>query len=160
MRFGNTVLAGCLVALLLVGCQADGQTAATEQRTGQAAVQVTQAWARATPEAAPVAGAFMTIVNESDQADRLLAVESAIAEQVEIHEMRHEDGMMKMREMENGVPVPAHGTLELKPGGYHLMLVRPVKPLQEGDQFSATLVFEHAGRQEAHFDVRALGAAH
>ena len=149
MRFRKSGWA-CIWVVLLAACQPERS----------ATIHTTEAWARATPTAAPVAGAFMTIVNDTDQADRLLAVESDVAEQVEIHEMRHENGMMRMRKIEDGLALPAHGRLELKPGGYHLMLISPSKPLEEGGQFSATLVFANAGRQAVHFDVRALGAEH
>jgi len=107
---------------------------------------------------APVAGGFLTVVNDGNQPDTLLRVESDVAERVELHQMRNDGGVMRMRALPEGVVVPAHGTLELKPGGYHLMLIKPRRVLAPGDHFDATLVFQHGGRVTVQFDVRALGA--
>lgn len=123
-----------------------------------AGVRVLDAWTRAVPAVAPVAGGYLTIVNDGDVDDRLLRVESDIAQRVEIHQMRHEDGVMRMRALPEGAVVPAHGKLELKPGGYHLMVIKPRRALVEGGHFEATLVFQRAGRVPARFEVRAMGA--
>ena len=125
---------------------------------GTPGVRVQDAWARATPAAAPVAGGFLTLVNDGDQPDTLLRVESDAAARVEIHQMRNDGGVMRMRAMPDGVVVPAHGRLELKPGGYHLMLINPRRALAPGDHFDATLVFQRGGRVTVRYDVRALGA--
>ncbi|WP_162455692.1 copper chaperone PCu(A)C [Pseudoxanthomonas kalamensis] len=121
-------------------------------------VRVEGAWARATVAAAPVAGGFLTVVNTGTKDDRLLRAESGIAERVEIHEMRHEDGMMRMRALADGLAVPAGGKVELAPGGYHLMFIRPTHALTAGERFSVTLVFEHAGAIPVEFEVREMGA--
>ena len=134
-------------------CAASGAWAA-----GKPGIHVTEAWSRATPAVAPVAGGFMTLVNEGDPDERLLRVESDIARKVEIHEMRHEDGVMRMRQLADGLAVPAGGKVVLKPGGYHLMFIKPVRALVEGERFEATLVFQRAGRVKVMFDVRAMGA--
>ncbi|MDE2407787.1 MAG: copper chaperone PCu(A)C [Xanthomonadaceae bacterium] len=125
---------------------------------GKADVRVVEAWSRAVPAVAPVAGGFLTVVNDGDVDDRLLRVESDIAQRVELHQMRNDGGVMRMRALPEGAVVPAHGKLELKPGGYHLMLIKPRRALVEGGHFEATLVFQRAGRVPATFEVRALGA--
>lgn len=125
---------------------------------GQRALHVVDAWARATPAVAPVAGGYLTVTNDGDAPDRLLGVESTIAKRIEIHEMRNDAGVMRMRRITDGLPLPAHGRLELKPGGYHLMLIGPGRALVTGETFKATLVFEHGGRLPATFVVRAMGA--
>lgn len=125
---------------------------------GKPGIRVTEAWSRATPAVAPVAGGFMTLANAGDREDRLLRVESGIAQRVEIHEMRHEDGVMRMRQLADGLAVPAGGTVVLKPGGYHLMFIKPLRALAEGERFDATLVFQRAGKVKVVFDVRAMGA--
>lgn len=125
---------------------------------GRPGVRVEDAWARAIPAVAPVAGGFLTVVNEGGRDDRLLRVESGIAQRIEIHEMRNADGVMRMRLVSDGLPLPAHGRLELKPGGYHLMLIQPTRALREGDRFEAVLVFQRAGKRKAVFEVRGLGA--
>jgi copper(I)-binding protein len=125
---------------------------------GKPGVRVEDAWARATPAVAPVAGGYLTAVNDGDAPDVLLGVESGIAQRVEIHEMRMQGGMMRMRRVEDGVPVPAHGKAVLAPGGYHLMFIQPRRALVEGERFEATLVFRNAGRVKTQFAVRAMGA--
>lgn len=125
---------------------------------GTSGMRVQDAWARATPAVAPVAGGFLTVVNDGDQPDTLLRVESDVAERVEIHEMRNDGGVMRMRALPKGLVVPAHDKLELKPGGYHLMLIQPRRALVPGDHFDATLVFQRSGRVTVRFDVRASGA--
>ena len=121
-------------------------------------VRAVDAWSRATPAVAPVAGGFLTLVNDGDKDDRLLRVESAVAERVELHEMRHENGVMRMRELSDGLVVPAHGKVELRPGGYHLMFIKPKRAFAEGERVEATLVFQRAGRVKVGFAVRAMGA--
>lgn len=124
-----------------------------------AAVTVAGPWLRATPPGAPVAGGFLTLHNGTSADDRLLAVESAAAQRVEIHEMRDEGGVARMRELVDGLPLPAGTTAELKPGGHHLMFIQPTRALPAGEQVDATLVFERAGRMPVVFEVRPLGAA-
>ena len=126
--------------------------------TPKATLRVQDAWSRATAPVAPVAGGFLTVVNDGDGADRLLRIETDIAQRVEIHQMRNDGGVMRMRALPEGVVVPAHGRVELKPGGYHVMLIQPKRALVEGGRFEATLVFQRAGRVKATFDVRGMGA--
>lgn len=121
-------------------------------------LRVEQAWARATPAVAPVAGGFLVIANDGGKDDRLLRVESDIAQRVEIHQMRNDAGVMRMRQITEGLPIAAHGRLVMAPGGYHLMLIQPKRALLEGGHFDATLVFQRAGRVKATFQVRAMGA--
>ncbi|WP_256645573.1 copper chaperone PCu(A)C [Thermomonas paludicola] len=121
-------------------------------------LRVEQAWARATPVVAPVAGGFLIIANDGGKDDRLLRVESDIAQRVEIHQMRNDAGVMRMRQVTEGLPIAAHGRLVMAPGGYHLMLIQPKRALLEGGHFDATLVFQRAGRVKATFQVRAMGA--
>lgn len=125
---------------------------------GPAGVQVQSPWMRATPPGARVAGGFATLVNPGDQADRLLRVESPEAARVELHETFADGGVMRMRALPDGLTVPAHGQVELKPGSYHLMFIQPRQALMPGMQVPATLVFERAGAVPVSFEVRALGA--
>lgn len=147
-----------LLALLLAACQPTPQAAAGDD--GHASgIAVASPWLRETPPGAPVAGGFLTLQNPSSDDDRLLAVESALAQRVEIHVMRDEGGVARMRELADGLPLPAGATVELQPGGHHLMFIQPQRPLQAGEQVDATLVFEHAGRVPVTFEVRPLGAS-
>ena len=125
---------------------------------GKGDVRVVDAWTRAVPAVAPVAGGFFTVINMGNAADRLLRVESPIAKRIEIHEMRNDGGVMRMRQITDGLIVPAHGQLEFKPGSYHLMLIGPTRALIEGDHFEAALVFQRAGKVKVTFAVRGIGA--
>ena len=100
-------------------------------------LRVEQAWARATPAVAPVAGGFLIIANDGGKDDRLLRVESDIAQRVEIHQMRNDAGVMRMRQVTEGLPIAAHGRLVMAPGGYHLMLIQPKRALLEGEKKDA-----------------------
>lgn len=148
-------LASVLV-LLLAACQPTPQATADGHASG---ITVASPWLRETPPGAPVAGGFLTLQNPSSDDDRLLAVESALAQRVEIHAMRDEGGVARMRELADGLPLPGGATVELQPGGHHLMFIQPQRPLQAGEHVDATLVFEHAGRVPVTFEVRPLGAS-
>lgn len=94
-------------------------------------------------------GAFyLKVTNSSDDADRLVKIESDIAQVIEIHEVQMNDGAMNMVPQHDGVEVPANGELLLEPSGYHVMLIGINKSLLEGEEFSATLFFEDAGEVE------------
>lgn len=121
-------------------------------------ISVRQGWSRATPKGGQVAAGYLTIDNHGSLPDRLLSVESPISRKTEIHEMIMQDGIMMMREVEGGLPVPADATLVLAPGGTHLMFVGLKEPLRENQQVPATLIFEKAGRIEFSFDVGSVGA--
>lgn len=115
-------------------------------------------WARATPPGAPVAGGFLTVRNTGKADDRLLSATSPDAGKVEIHEMRMDGGMMRMRRLDDGLPIAAGGTLALAPGGVHLMFIGPTHPFVAGQAVTATLRFARGGERTVRFEVRALGA--
>jgi copper(I)-binding protein/uncharacterized protein YcnI len=105
-------------------------------------IAIAAPFARATP--VKVGGAFMLLKNGGKADDKLVKAASPVAEHVEIHEHVMEGGAMRMRPVD-GVSVPAGGTAELQPGGYHVMLIGLKHPLKEGDHFPLTLTFEKAG---------------
>ncbi|MBN9022005.1 MAG: copper chaperone PCu(A)C, partial [Rhizobiales bacterium] len=74
------------------------------------------------------------------------------------HEMAVVDGVMTMRELPDGLPIPAGGSVELKPGSYHIMFVGLKAPLKEGESFKGTLTFEKAGTVQVEYAVQALGS--
>ena len=139
---------------LLLGLATTACARQDHQRIGDLVVSVP--WARATPPHAPVAAGFLTVQNRGTSPDRLLAVETAAAQRVEIHEVREQDGIARMRQLVEGLPLPAGATVLLAPGGYHLMFIQPAQPFVAGEQVAATLVFEHAGRLDVYFQVRGL----
>lgn len=152
-------LFACAAALSFTACQPTASGTDDATSTADEAVQgivVSDAWIRETPPNAGVAGGYLTL--RSGAADRLVAVETAAASSVEIHEMRHEGGVMRMRELGDGVALAAGETVELKPGGLHLMFIEPVEPMRAGVSIEATLRFQTAPAQSVRFEVRPLGA--
>ena len=115
-------------------------------------------FARATLPNQPVAGAFLTITNNGAQDDVLVGVSSPIAARGEVHEMAMSGDTMQMRKLEDGLVIPAGETVELKPGGYHLMFMKLNGALVEGETMTATLEFANAGAVEVTFSISPRGA--
>jgi copper(I)-binding protein len=115
-------------------------------------------WARATPGGAKVAGGYLKITNTGKEPDRLTGGTLPIASAVEVHEMAMEKDVMKMRHLADGLEIKAGQSVELKPGGYHLMFMGLSDGLKAGRTVKGTLVFQKAGRVEVEFKVAPLGA--
>lgn len=103
-------------------------------------VSVQNAWARATASSQTVGGVFLTIVDHGAP-DRLVSASSPIAAMLELHETVQEGDVMRMRPVPL-LPIASGQTVELKPGGYHLMAMGLKRPLKLGATFPVTLVFE------------------
>ena len=114
-------------------------------------------WSRATPKGASVAGGYLKITNTGTVPDRLLGGSADIARRFEIHEMSMDGGVMKMRELPNGLEIPPGATVELKPGSYHVMMMNLSKPFIKGERVKASLTFEKAGKVDIEFAVEAVG---
>src|SRR5262245_1494492 len=121
-------------------------------------IEIGKPWTRATPKGATVAGAYMTLRNKGSAPDRLLGGSSAVAGRFEVHSMVMEQGVAKMRPVEGGLEIKPGETVELKPGGFHVMLTGLKQPLQKGAKVKGTLEFEKAGKVEIEYAVEALGA--
>jgi copper(I)-binding protein len=119
---------------------------------------ITTAWSRATPAGAKVAGGYLTIENKGTAPERLKAASSAAAAKTEIHEMAVKDGVMSMRQLEDGLVIAPGSKVQLAPGGGHLMLVGLNAPLHQGEQVPVTLSFEQAGDVTVLLDVQTIGA--
>jgi len=116
-------------------------------------------WARATPPAASSGGGFLTVTNTGTTSDRLVSATSPAAGQVQVHEMKMDGTIMRMREVENGLEIRPGATVALAPGGFHLMMMGLKEPLKEGTRVPVTLVFEKAGKIDVELMVMALGAS-
>ena len=143
----NTFNSAFALALLLAGTHALAQ------------VEVKEPWVRGTVAPQSATGAFMRLVATEDA--RLVDAKSPLAGVVEIHEMKMDGGVMKMAAIDR-LALPAGKAVELKPGGYHVMLMDLKQPLKEGETVPVTLTFEDkAGRKqtlEIKAPVRALTA--
>ena len=118
----------CLVALSLAAVSAFAQAPA---------VKVEGAWARATVAGQQGSGAFMSLTAPS--ALKLVGVSSPVAGVAELHEMKMEGDVMRMRPLPKGLELPAGKAVQLKPGGYHLMLMDLKLPLQKDTTIPLTL---------------------
>lgn len=102
--------------------------------------------------------AYLTIENRGREADRLTGVASPAAASAELHEMKMDGTIMRMRQLP-GIDLPAGGKVALQSGGYHIMLIGLKAPLKEGDKFPLTLTFAKAGTVEVEVIVEKPGAA-
>ena len=110
------------------------------------AIVIEDPYARTSRPNAPTGAAFMVVVNHGDTEDRLIGAASEIAARVELHtHLEDANGVMRMIEVEDGIPVPAGGRAELKRGGDHVMFMGLTGPLANGDTVEVTLTFEEAG---------------
>lgn len=121
-------------------------------------VAVGQAWSRATPKGAKVAGGYLTIENHGAQPDRLLSASSPAAAKLEIHQMTMQDGIMTMRPLDDGLAIPADATVTLAPGGDHIMFVGLTAPFEEDQRIQVSLYFAHSGKIDTIFEVGSVGA--
>jgi copper(I)-binding protein len=133
--------------------------ASVQARSYKAGSLVIEApWSRATPGGAKVAGGYLRVVNTGAEPDRLVGGTAAVAGKLEIHEMSMHGDVMRMRHLENGLEVKPGESVELKPGGFHLMFTDLKRPLKEGETIRGTLVFEKAGTVAVEYAVRSVGA--
>ncbi len=117
-----------------------------------AQVTVTGPWVRGTVTGQSATGAFMQLKSPADAA--LVAVTSPVAKIVELHEMKMDGGMMKMRAVDR-IALPAGKPVDLKPGGYHVMMMDLVKPLKEGETVALQLTIEDKAGRKQTVDIKA-----
>ena len=168
-----TVVSLVAVAALstgLVACGGDSESSdATPPASVQVGVEIAGAWARTSPMEVTLGAAYMTITSDVDDELTDVSVDPSIAATAEIHEMVMAEmsdmssdttmamsdmssdttmsmgsGEMVMQEVES-IAIPAGETVELKPGGYHIMLIDLVAPLELGQEFDIVLTFANAG---------------
>jgi len=113
-------------------------------------------WARETAKGQAAGGAFLTIANKGNQADRLVSASSPVAREVQIHAMSMDGGVMRMRPLRQGLPIPAGKTVKLEPGGYHMMLTGLKQPLERGTRVPLTLHFQRAGTLQVELAVHQI----
>lgn len=119
---------------------------------GGAEIVIDNPWVRETPPGRTVAAGYMDIRNEGEGARTLLTAQSPAASRVEIHTMEQADGMMRMRRIDR-LEVPAGETVNLQPGGIHLMLF-DIETAAVGQHIPVTLSFEDGWQIETSFPVR------
>lgn len=105
-------------------------------------IEVKDAYVRATPPGLPNSAAFMTVENNTDKDIAIVKATSNVSKVVELHTHSMKDGVMKMYQVPK-VDIPANGKTELKPGGFHVMLIGLHKPLKVGEEVTYTLEFSN-----------------
>lgn len=143
--------ASALAAFLLLAATSAGTH---EYKVG--GLMIDHPWIRATPAGAKTAGGYAKITNQGTETERLVGGSAAGAELFEIHEMAMSANIMKMRKLDAPLEIKAGETLELKPGGFHLMLIGLAAPYKEGEKIKGTLAFEKAGTVEVEFKVEPM----
>ena len=156
-RFGLMLaLVAALAIPLAVACGGDDDDdddqpgeptpTATQMADGDAVtlgdLTISGGWVRTTTN--DVSAAYMMVMNDGLE-DTIVKASSPISSMVQLHEVITEGSTSKMQEKEGGFPVPAQGMVELKPGGYHIMMMNLTEPLEEGDEVEVTVTFEKAG---------------
>ena len=147
----RTLVPALLFAVVASGAQAH------DYKVGPIAID--HPWTRATPKNAPVAGGYLKITNTGTTPDRLTGGSTEVAKRFEVHEMSMEGGVMKMRELRDGLTIAPGATVELKPGSYHIMMMNLSRPLAKGENVKGTLTFEKAGKVDIEFAVEAIGGS-
>lgn len=142
------------ILLALLACAGSAQAA--DYVSGN--LRISQPWARATAPGAQAGGGFLKIDNKGP-ADRLIAATANVSNGVELHTMRMEGNVMRMAKLANGIELPAGQSVELKPGGLHVMFIDLRAPLKEGDKFPLRLKFEKAGEITVEMEIQGLGAS-
>jgi copper(I)-binding protein len=143
----SKILLGALVALLPI--LGSAQSAPVEP-----SLKITDAWAKTTVPGGSVSAAYMQI--SSAKPLKLIKAESPLTPNVEIHNMSMKEGVMEMRAVE-AIDVPAGKSVALKPGGFHIMLIKVNKPINKGDTVPLKLTFETPDKKLFSVDVAAKG---
>jgi copper(I)-binding protein len=146
-----------LAVSLLFAAVAPASAQTTPAATARSLV-ILQPWVRATPGGARIAAGYVTIRNDGDAPDRLIGATAEAAKSVTPHEMSMQGDVMSMRALPDGVTIPPHATVTLKPGAVHLMMEGLQRALQQGGRLSGSLVFEKAGTVPVVFAILGVGA--
>lgn len=142
---------GLMTTALLSACLFSSHAFSADYTVGDLVIK--DPYARATAPMAPVAGGFMMITNNGEEADKLIGGNVAFAQLVEVHQMAMDNGIMKMSQVDGGLEIPAGETVELKPGGYHLMFIGLMEQLKPEEQRKGTVIFEKAGELEIEYNI-------
>jgi copper(I)-binding protein len=119
-------------------------------------VRVADAWCRAAPVGATTAACYLTLTASAD--DRLLSVSTPAADHGEVHTMSMTGGVMRMRQLADGLALPAGRPVALRPGAEHLMIIGPRRTVAAGDSLALTLRFAKAPAVKVKAPVRAVTA--
>lgn len=121
-------------------------------------LKIVHPWGRATPPGATTAAAYLKFVNDGSKPFRFVSGSSPVAERVEVHTMTMDGGVMRMRPL-GALDIPAGATVELKPGGMHLMLIGLKRPIMVEETIPVTLTFEGGATVTVDLSIEGMGAS-
>ncbi|MBF0107942.1 MAG: copper chaperone PCu(A)C [Magnetococcales bacterium] len=156
MTWFNKIGAIVVIALglgLLGGCQTVEPTPSRDTSATTSGMILENPWARATPGTVPNGAVFLKIVNQGSTDDQLVAAHGKVSATIELHTHVLEGSVMKMRAVPH-IDVPKNQSVELRPGGLHIMLINLHAPLNEGTKFPLTLEFARSGRMTVEVPVK------
>ncbi len=148
----NIVSKTALVALTLI----PNLVLAHDYKIGD--LTINHPWTRATAPKASSAAGYLSVTNTGKTDDVLTAATMDGAGHTMLHQTQIEGGVAKMNHLENGITIPAGGTVKLEPGSYHIMAMQLKDGYKAGQSISGTLTFKNAGTVPVSFKVDALGA--
>jgi len=146
------VKTGLTLSTIVVGDSDDNAPEKGAYRVGPLVVM--RPWTRPAPGGARLTAGYLRITNTGSEPDRLIGGSAMIAGELEIHASEVNEGVARMKALREGLEIPAGATIELRPGGKHLMFAHLRNSVTQGERFEATLVFEKAGPLVVEFDVR------
>ncbi|MET3595136.1 copper(I)-binding protein [Mesorhizobium shonense] len=121
-------------------------------------IEIVHPWSQATPEGAKVAAGYLVLKNHGSSPDRLVSATGEVAGMTQVHEMAVDaNGVMTMKQLADGLEIPAGGEVALKPGSFHIMFMDLKQPVKKGQSFKGTLTFEKAGTVEVEYCGRCPG---
>jgi periplasmic copper chaperone A len=150
-RTFSTLIAGFAFAAATVSSAAFAQK---DAKGGEPTLKVFDVWAKTTVPGGSVSAAYMHI--KSGKPLKLVKAESPLTPTVEIHDMKMNNGVMEMKAID-AIDIPANKLIDLKPGGFHVMLIKVTKPINKGDKVPLKLTFERPDKTTFTQDVIAVG---
>ena len=116
-------------------------------------LEVDDAWIAEAPPVSKVLAAYMEIENETDQDRKAIAMQCEVFERVEFHRSTEKDGIARMERLDV-LNIGAKSELELKPGGFHVMLFNPERRLRAGDKTACSMEFDNGTLLQFELEVR------
>jgi copper(I)-binding protein len=164
VKIAIALACSCLLGLTVLNTPADQFRSAALPESAFALAEgdggevvIRDGWVQETPAGQTITAAYMVIENHGDAGITLKAASSLVARVIELHKMELTDGLMKMRRVDS-IDIPAKETVELKPGGYHLMVIGLDHQLKEGERVSLTLQFSNDVRKSISVPVKSRSA--
>ena len=126
--------------------------------TGLKEVQFKDPWIRTTSSGHPMTAGYLSILNNGSADVELVRVSSSIAEKVELHETTFHNNIMKMKQLESGVRIPAQGVIHFSPKGLHLMFKGLKMKVKDGGKYKVNLKFKNGSKAEIILTGRKIGS--